>query len=168
VGVYPAERCPLLFRAEPISVSAVARRDAQSGVDVHYAAVLEFPDGRTASVEGGFDQTFTIRYEIVGPGGVITAERAYQPGDGPVTLHIRCGDDVHQETVPGANHYVREIEHFGRACAMRASPCGPAKTALLKRAPLRRSLAACAKTAASPLPRSGRSNREAHRCEWHW
>ena len=115
VGVYPLNAARLHFGAEPVSVAATASFDPSSGVDVHMAAVVEFPDGRTATIEGGFDQTFTIRYEIVGDEGVVMTERAYQPGEGPVPLTIRRGDDIRTEAVPGANHYVREIEHFG-AC----------------------------------------------------
>ena len=125
VGVYPLSAARLHFREEPLAVSAVAALDPVRGVDRHIAAVLLFPGGRTASIEGGFDQTFTIRYELAGRNGVVTTERAYQPGDGPVTLTIRKGDDVRVETVPGANHYVREIEHFGACVRDRSQPLWP-------------------------------------------
>lgn len=115
VGVYPLNAARYQFGQEPVAVAAAGSFDPASAVDVHTAAVLEFGDGRTATIEGGFDQTFTIRYEIAGDEGVVMTERAYQPGDGPVTLAVRRGDDVRTETVSGANHYVREIEHFG-AC----------------------------------------------------
>ncbi len=115
VGGYPLNAARLLFAAEPAAAAAIACIDPAHGVDRHTAATLLFGDGRTASIEGGCDQTFTTRYELTGQGGVVTTERAFQPGDAPVTLTIRTGDDVRTETVPGANHYVREIEHFG-AC----------------------------------------------------
>lgn len=115
VGVYPLNAVRLHFQAEPVAVAALCQRDAASGVDRHTAAVLEFADGRTACIEGGFDQPFTIRYDLIGTRGVITTERAYQPGDVPVTLTIRIGDEPRTETVAAANHYVHEIEHFS-AC----------------------------------------------------
>lgn len=115
VGVYPLNTVRLSFGAEPLAVSTIAAPDAASGVDKRILVLLEWSDGRTAVVEGGFDQTFTSRYEIAGDKGVVTTERAFQPGDGPVTLSVRQGDDVRTETVAGANQYVREIEHFG-AC----------------------------------------------------
>ena len=125
VGVYPLNAARLHFGAEPIAVVAGAAIDAASGVDRHLVGVLEFDNGRTATVEGGFDQTFTIRYEIAGAGGVVTTERAFQPGDAPVTLTIRKGDDVRTETVAGTNHYAREIEHFGACVRDPARPLWP-------------------------------------------
>ena len=115
VGVYPLNAARFHFGAEPVVVAAVAGRDAETGVDEHTAAVLEFEDGRTASIECGFDQTFTTCYELAGSEGTITTERAFQPGDGPVTVTIRKGEDVRTETTAGADHYQREIEHFS-AC----------------------------------------------------
>jgi predicted dehydrogenase len=118
VGVYSINAARYHFRAEPESVAAVSVMDSEKGVDRHTAAILNFPGGRTATVEGGLDQVFTVRYEIIGYGGVVTTERAFQPGDGPVSVTIRAGsmgDEIRMEEAPGANHYVREIEHFG-AC----------------------------------------------------
>ncbi len=125
VGVYPLNAARLHFGVEPVSVTAIACWDAPGGVDRHIAAVLEFPDGRTASIEGGFDQAFTTRYELAGPEGVLTTERAFQPGDGPVTLTVRKGDDIRTETIPGANHYVHEIEHFGGCVRDPSRPLRP-------------------------------------------
>lgn len=125
VGVYPLNAARFHFEAEPVEVAAVAVMDATHGVDRHTVAVLDFPGGRTATIEGGFDQTFTIRYELVGDEGVVTAERAFQPGDGPVTLLVRKGDVSHPETVAGANHYVAEIEHFGACVRDNAKPLWP-------------------------------------------
>ena len=115
VGVYPLNAARLHLGSEPVGVYALATPDPPTGVDKRIAVLLDWVDGRTATVEGGFDQTFTTRYEVAGDNGVITTERAFQPGDGPVTLTIRNGDAVRTETTAGVNQYVREIEHFS-AC----------------------------------------------------
>lgn len=131
VGVYPLNTARLLFGSEPESVIAAQVLDPQgSGVEVRVIATLNFPGGRTAVIEGGFDQTFTIRYDLVGSVGVVSSERAYQPGDGPVTLSLRTGDDVRTETIPGTNHYVREIEHFGQCVRDPEKPLWPGEDGL--------------------------------------
>ena len=130
--MYPLNAARLHFRAEPIAVVAGAAMDDASGVDRHLVGVLEFEGSRTTTIEGGFDQTFTIRYELVGYDGVVMTERAFQPGDGPVTLTVRRGDDVRTETVPGANHYVREIEHFGACVRDPEKPLWPGEDGVLQ------------------------------------
>jgi D-xylose 1-dehydrogenase (NADP+, D-xylono-1,5-lactone-forming) len=130
VGVYPLNAARLHLGGEPDAVSAAAALDPAHGVDRHVAAVLEFAGGRTAVVEGGFDQTFTIRCEIVGAEGVVLSERAFQPGAGDVTLTIRRGDDIRTETVPGTDHYVHEIEHFSACVRDPARPLWPGEDGL--------------------------------------
>ncbi len=125
VGVYPLNAARLHFGTEPIAVSTIAAFDASSGVDKRILVLGEWADGRTAAIEGGFDQTFTSRYEIAGDKGVVTTERAFQAGDGPITLLVRSGDDVRTETIPGANQYVREIEHFSACVRDAKKPLAP-------------------------------------------
>jgi predicted dehydrogenase len=124
-GVYPINVARLLFGAEPIAVSAVAAWDEGTDVDRHTIALLEWADGRTASVMGGFDQAFTTRYEVRGRSGVVTAERAFQVGDAGVTLSIRVGDDTRTEHLPHVDQYGREIEHFSRCVRDPSLPLWP-------------------------------------------
>ena len=131
IGVYPLNAARLQLGAEPAAVTAVASLDPE-GADRHTAATLEFPDGRTAVIDCGFDQTFTTRYELVGDEGVVMTERAFQPGDNPVTLTIRRGDEVRTETIPPANHYVHEIEHFGACVRDPARPLWPGEDGVLQ------------------------------------
>lgn len=125
VGVYPLNAVRLHFAAEPLAISAIACFDAASGVDQRILVQGEWANGRTAVIEGGFDQTFTSRYEIAGDKGVVTTERAFQAGDGPITLLVRHGDDVQTQTIPGANQYVREIEHFSACVRDARKPLAP-------------------------------------------
>lgn len=126
VGVYAVNAARLLFGAEPVAVSAVAIMDEASGVDRHVVGVLEFAGGRTAVVEGGFDQAFASRYEIVGPGGTITAERAFQIGEAGVSLSIRdASDAVATETFPHLDQYAQQIAHFSRCVREPARPLWP-------------------------------------------
>ena len=78
-GVYALNAARLHF-GEPTAVSAVARIDMETGVDAHTLALLEWTDGRTACVQGAFDQTFLSAYEIRGDRGTVAAPRAFQVG----------------------------------------------------------------------------------------
>jgi predicted dehydrogenase len=114
VGVYPVNAARYFVGEEPISVSAYARWDNETGVDTHTVALLEFPNGITVSVLGGFDQAFTTKYELIGTKGSITAERAFQVGEVGVDLTIRVGDETRTEHFPHVDQYGEEIDHFSR------------------------------------------------------
>jgi xylose dehydrogenase (NAD/NADP) len=124
-GVYPLNAARFHFGDEPIAVSAVARRDAASGVDLHTVALLEWADGRTATIQGGFDQSFATRYALHGDRGAIRAERAFQVGEKGVTLEIQVGDDIRAETIPHVDQYGAEITHFSACVRDSALPLWP-------------------------------------------
>ena len=115
-GVYPLNAVRLLFGAEPVAVSAVSQGDPETGVDLRTIALLEWADGRTATLLCGFDQAFTSRYELRGSAGTITAERAFQVGENGVTLTVRdqTGEIVRTEPFPHCDAYTLQIVHFSR------------------------------------------------------
>lgn len=134
VGVYPINAARWFFGAEPEIVFATGRICPNMGVDLHTAAVLQFPGGRTASVVAGFDQSFTTRYELVGAEGTITAERAFQVGENGVRVLVRTNnadtDDVY--FFPHTDAFQAEIEHFA-ACVRDPNHClAPAEDGLLQ------------------------------------
>ena len=114
-GVYPLNAARYFYQAEPVAVTAVSRRDPSTGVDLHTVLLMEWEDGRTATVQGAFDQVFTTRYELRGERGAITAERAFQSGEAGVRIHVRVGDETRVETLPHVDPYGLEIAHFS-AC----------------------------------------------------
>jgi predicted dehydrogenase len=124
-GVYPLNAARL-YLGEPIAVSAVARRDATTGVDRATVVLMEFADGQTATVQGAFDQAFTSRYEVRGTTGVISAERAFQVGDidqyGREIAHFSaCVRDASLPLAPGEDGVAqaRVVEAVGRAARER-------------------------------------------------
>lgn len=132
-GVYPVNAARLHFGPEePVAVFAAAALDGASGVDRHSVATLEWADGRTASIEAGFDQVFTSRYEIAGRQGVVCAERAFQVGEAGVTITVRVGDDVRRETLPHFEQYALEIAHFGDCVRDPRKPLSPGEDGLLQ------------------------------------
>lgn len=124
-GVYPVNAARLHFGNEPVSVCAAAAMDKELGVDIHACAVLEWADGRTASIECGFDQAFTSRYEVAARAGVATAERAFQVGEAGVTITVRVGDETRTELLPHIEQYTREVVHFGECVRGPANPLWP-------------------------------------------
>lgn len=111
VGVYPVNAARLYFGSEPVAVFATATLDTETGVDLHTAAVLEFSEGRTATIVGGFDQAFSSRLEIVGTKGIATCGRAFQIGEQGVQISVKVADD-RTESFPHHDQYADELEHF--------------------------------------------------------
>lgn len=112
VGCYAVNAARLIFGAEPLEVSAQQRVDPQFGVDTAFAGVLRFPGDRLALIDGSFDVSGTQRYEVAGPKGILQVERAYLPGDGPVTITLATGGQRRTVDVDGADQYALEVDHF--------------------------------------------------------
>jgi predicted dehydrogenase len=115
VGCYAVDVARYLFGAEPLAASAQERRDPHFGVDTAFAGTLRFPGDRLALIDGSFDAAGTQRYEVAGPGGVIRVERAFLPGEGQATISVSAGGQERTETVPGADQYALEADHFARS-----------------------------------------------------
>jgi D-xylose 1-dehydrogenase (NADP+, D-xylono-1,5-lactone-forming) len=119
VGVYPINAARWLLGAEPIGAHSVPRIDTETGVDLHTAAVFRFPNGKSASILGGFDQAFASRYEVAGTEGRITVERAFQVGESGVRVLVRANNSDVEEIVhfPHIDQYQLQLEHFA-ACIL--------------------------------------------------
>jgi predicted dehydrogenase len=115
VGCYAVNAARYVFGDEPVEVSAQQRIDPQFGVDTAFAGVLRFPGDRLALVDGSFDVSGTQRYEIAGPKGTITVERAFLPGETPPPIHINAGGQRRTEDGPAAEQYALEADHFARS-----------------------------------------------------
>jgi D-xylose 1-dehydrogenase (NADP+, D-xylono-1,5-lactone-forming) len=125
VGVYPVNAARYYAGAEPEAVYCAFTGDPATGVDTRATMLLEWSDGRTASLLGGFDQTFASRFEISGETGVITIERAFQIGEAGVNVHVQVGDDTRAEPFPHTDQYGLEIAHFSACVRDTALPLTP-------------------------------------------
>ena len=120
VGVYPVNMARF-FWGEPAEVFAVSHFDPATQADLHTVVVLEWDDGKTASIRCGFDQAFASRYEISGSGGTIRAERAFQIGESGVNIIITPNNgEPRTEFWPHTDCWAEEIRHFG-ACVREAA-----------------------------------------------
>jgi predicted dehydrogenase len=114
VGCYAVDISRYLFEAEPVEVTALQRVAPEFGVDTTFAGVLRFPGDRLALIDSSFDVGSGGRYDVAGPRGAITVERAFTPGDTPVPLRIATGGHARVEELPGVNQYALEVDHFAR------------------------------------------------------
>jgi predicted dehydrogenase len=78
VGCYGVNAARLFAGSEPASLRSFART-GPTGVDLSFAALLEFPGGVLATVDCSFEQPFRCTYELVGTCGVIEVPDAYLP-----------------------------------------------------------------------------------------
>jgi D-xylose 1-dehydrogenase (NADP+, D-xylono-1,5-lactone-forming) len=120
VGCYCVNVARLLTGLDPARVSAFERR---SSVDDTVVALLDFPDGVLAQCETSIANFERHRVEVAGTLGAMVIEQPWIPGEGATgfTLH-RSGRPPEWVSVPGANTYQLQVEHFvdvvqGRATA---------------------------------------------------
>ena len=130
VGCYTLSAARLVFGAEPLSVSAVARIDPATGVDMTTAALLEFPGGRFAHCDASFESHFQSRLHIVGTDGTLSLDRAFSAKDFDVALAIVHGDLRDAVRVHKADMFRLMAEHFADAVLGRAPLRYPASDAL--------------------------------------
>ncbi len=115
VGCYTISIARLVLRAEPLAVSAAARTDPATGVDLTSEALLEFPGGRFALCESSFETHFQSRLLVVGANGTLRLDRAFSAKDFDVAVEIVRGDAVESLPIRKANMFTLMVEHFGEA-----------------------------------------------------
>ena len=121
VGCYPVSAARLVFGAEPASVFARARFHPRCKVDMTTALLLEFPGGRFASLDCGFDSQFQSSLEVAGSCGRISLARAFSAKLSDMEIRVVTGDKTRAIPVPSTNQYTRMVEHFG-VCILRKRP----------------------------------------------
>ena len=110
VTCYPVNLARFVYGTEPIRVRAAARWKAP-GVDASTDALLEFSDGRIASVHGSLDGAAEEGAVISGAKGRMTIARPFAPGWAPTEIVIETEAGTSLHAVAGANHYLHMVEH---------------------------------------------------------
>lgn len=115
VGCY-AVSAARAFLGEPIRAYAHAADTYGSGVDSQLAGTLEYPDGVTAHVTGGFDTPGTEHYRVLATDGWLEADDCFGPGpDQAVSLTWAVDGEERTETFDGVDQYRLEVEGFADA-----------------------------------------------------
>jgi len=98
--------------AEPEVVQAVARW-SPSGVDEQMAGTLHFTDGLLAQFDSALTMERREAYELAGTEGFLAVEKAFLPGEDPVTIaEVHGRQEKKYHTVDGTDEYQLMVEHF--------------------------------------------------------
>ena len=113
VGCYCVNAARQVSRAEPVGVCAAAFNHEETGVDKAMAGTLEFPEEFLATFDCGFTGAYRRSATIVGTEGTIHLANPWTPGpDEKTTLHVTRSEGSDTFTIPAADEYALEVEHF--------------------------------------------------------
>jgi predicted dehydrogenase len=85
----------------------------QNQVDVQISALLEYKDGKTASLHAGFNAFGRNYSEIIGTEGRLEIPDSFLDNEGVMTLYTDQGkEEIH---VPACHRYTLEMEDFSSA-----------------------------------------------------
>ena len=80
-GSYPITFSRFAFAEEPCGIQSTCVIDPDYGVDTRASLLLEFPGGRTASIQAGFDAHGGQGAMLMGSEGAIEVSRPYHPAE---------------------------------------------------------------------------------------
>ena len=110
VGGYCVHLARTIAGDNPWRVAAFERR---SEVDDTMLGLLDFPGRFLARFETSIANYERHRVEIAGTRGAIVVENPWVAGTGPATIILhRENEEPRSITVPGANAYTLQLEHF--------------------------------------------------------
>lgn len=113
IGCYAIHAARLPFYNEnPIAVSAMAKH-INSGADISCNGVLDFGDGKYAHFDFGFEHARRAEYEVIGNKGGLKCHNVWaKQEETPVISWWTEAGEQQTETLPLANHFCLEVEHF--------------------------------------------------------
>ncbi|NLX09866.1 MAG: Gfo/Idh/MocA family oxidoreductase [Chloroflexi bacterium] len=133
IGCYPISLTRFITGQEPLSVTAQAHWN-KSGADDLVVATLEFPGGVFAHINCSFLLPLRRYFEVIGTGGSLEVNRAYNPVDIADDVITRRGPDrevIEQIPLPKQNSYALMVEDFSAAVLEDRDPMFPAEDAVL-------------------------------------
>ena len=136
VGCYAVNAARYAYGVEPEEVVAMQRVSHDFEVDMSFAAVLRFPGGRLAVIDGGFESMGSQFYEIAGTSASIRVEKAYLPGAGQATVRVSRASGDEYIYSSAFDQYAGEADHFAHAVRVghlgRPAEDGLAQTAVIE------------------------------------
>lgn len=116
VGIYCLGPAVELWGPAPVAVSASSAR-AASGVDATTAALLDWGDGRSATMLASFELPERQLVEITGTAGrLVIDDRAHTGGAGATVLELLRRDGSHETLrLPDVDPYERMVSAFAGA-----------------------------------------------------
>lgn len=116
VGVHCIDALRYILQDEPLRVGVIGHQDEHSG-DVEAAAIisLEFARGTLCTVMVSTRTDYRTPIEIVGDGGALRADDAFNV-ERPIQLELwRAGKRISEETVSNRLAYARQVDAFAAA-----------------------------------------------------
>jgi predicted dehydrogenase len=112
IGPYAVHTARHWFDNEPVAATAMAKLN-EHGADVSLSGIFDFGDGRYGHFEMSFEHARRSVYEIIGTKGGITCHTVWLPHDEqPLISYWTDAGESETVSLPMANHFNREIEHF--------------------------------------------------------
>jgi len=113
IGCYAIHAARLPFYNDaPLSVTAMAKH-IETGADISCNGVIDFGDGKYAHFDFGFEHARRAEYEIIGSKGGLKCHNVWaKQAETPVISWWTESGQQCQESLPLANHFRLEIEHF--------------------------------------------------------
>ncbi|MCK5120995.1 MAG: Gfo/Idh/MocA family oxidoreductase [Methylococcales bacterium] len=115
IGCYAIHTARLPFYNDsPVAVSAMAKHN-EFGADISCNGIIDFGDGKYAHFDFGFEHARRAEYEIIGSKGGLKCHNVWaKQAETPVISWWTEAGEQQQETLPLANHFRLEVEHFSR------------------------------------------------------
>lgn len=102
------------------SVFAMATHTS-SGADLSCCGVIDFADGKYGHFNFGFQQARRAEYEVIGSTGGIKCHNVWAKAADTPVISWWNSDGEFSKTLPCANHFVLEVEHFAD-CLLQNKP----------------------------------------------
>ncbi|ESP89926.1 D-xylose 1-dehydrogenase Gfo6 [Candidatus Halobonum tyrrellensis] len=131
LGIYPLNTARFVLDADPVSVNARMRSEAQAFRDVpdqHASFTVEFDDGTYATCTASQNAYLAGHLRVVGTDGELTLESVFL-GETPQTLTLRTADGRSAEVDDGrrdiyGDEMTEEFDYFADH-VLRGEPLGP-------------------------------------------
>jgi predicted dehydrogenase len=116
LGTYSINTVRFLFGEDPSRVFARSAYHPDHTAEAETQAIMEFPDGKTATFDSSFLLSDRANYEVASDSGSIRAFNTYGPGRGKrVNIEVIRGDSREQETLGPVNEYALEVDELVNA-----------------------------------------------------
>ncbi len=113
IGCYAIHAARLPFKDETaLAVSAMAKH-TENGADVSSSGLIDYGNGRYAQFNFSFEHARRAEYEIIGSKGGLKCHNVWaKQEETPVISWWTEAGQQETETLPTANHFRLEVEHF--------------------------------------------------------
>tara|TARA_B110000037_G_C17111676_1_gene502110 strand:+ start:1624 stop:2640 length:1017 start_codon:yes stop_codon:yes gene_type:complete len=115
IGPYAIHTIRSCFKENPIRVYGQSKLN-EHGADISTTGMIDFGLNKKATFDISFECIRRSEFEVYGPNGRLKCPLVWQPDNLPAKIiYSTEKSGLKEETVPTANHFDLEIEHFNSA-----------------------------------------------------